>query len=214
MPRREKLLRLSGLYPISDASLMPYEELPFALELIFHHGVTLFQLRDKSADKSHIVQTCKQIRSLCDEYGALFIVDDDVEFALKVGADGVHLGKDDVPIDEARSVLGVDKIIGISCYGDINRAVEAQKHGADYVAFGAFYPSTTKPNAPVVNKNVLMSARELLDIPVCAIGGITDTNASQLIGAGADMVAVVSDIWSANDLRQKIENYRKIFDAR
>ena len=214
MDKRGRLLKLSGLYPVSDPSLISYEELSFALELMFHNGVTVFQLREKSKDKSLILQTCEHIRSLCDEYGALFIVDDDVEFALKVGADGVHIGKDDMSIEGARIALGSDKIIGVSCYGDIDRAIDMQKRGADYVAFGAFYPSSTKPNAPVVDKRVLMNAKELLDVPVCAIGGITDMNASELLGVGADMVAVVSDLWRADDLRTKIENYRKIFNDR
>lgn len=212
MDKRAKLLKLSGLYPLSDASLVSYEDLPFALELMFHTGVTVFQLREKCHDKSHIFDTCRQIRSLCDEYEALFIVDDDVEFAAMVGADGVHIGKDDMSIEEARTILGHDKIVGVSCYGDLDRAINMQKRGADYVAFGSFYPSNTKPNAPVVSKSVLMNAKELLDIPICAIGGISSDKVRELTGVGADMVAVISDIWSAPNLREKIEEYGKIFN--
>jgi thiamine-phosphate pyrophosphorylase len=214
LDKRAKLLKLSGLYPLSDSSLVSYADLPFALELMFHSGVTIFQLREKCHDKSHIFDTCRYIRTLCDEYGALFIVDDDVEFAAMVGADGAHIGKDDMSIEEARAILGHDKIIGVSCYGDLDRAINMQKRGADYVAFGSFYPSSTKPNASVVGKSVLMSAKELLDIPICAIGGISSDKALEIIGAGADMIAVISDIWNAPNLREKIEEYRKIFNDR
>jgi thiamine-phosphate pyrophosphorylase len=212
LEKRAKLLKLSGLYPLSDPSLISYSELPFALELMFHNGVTVFQFRDKSKDKSHALEVCKHIRTICDEYDALFIIDDDVEFALIIGADGVHIGKDDMDIEEARAILGIDKIIGVSCYGDIDRAIIMQRRGADYVAFGSCYPSITKPNAAVVNKSVLMNAKELLDIPICAIGGIDSNNVVELIGAGADMVAVISDIWNAQNLSERVEEYRKILN--
>jgi len=209
--KRELIIKLGGLYPINDSSLISYEALPDALELIFHYGVSMFQLREKDLGRNDIIPCCKRIRELCDEYGALFLVDDDVDFALFVNADGVHIGEHDVSIEEARSKLGIQKIIGVSCYGDLNRAVQMQRKGADYVAFGSFFPSSTKPLANRVNQTVLMNAKEMLDIPVCAIGGIKDTNARELIDHGADMVAVISDLWNAQDLGEKVKKYKRCF---
>jgi thiamine-phosphate pyrophosphorylase len=114
-------------------------------------------------------------------------------------------------LGEARAKLGHDKIIGVSCYGDISRAIQMQRQGADYVAFGSFFPSKTKPQAEVVSPMVLMSAKDMLDIPICAIGGITDHNAKDLVDMGADMVAVISDLWQTDDLSEKLKNYKRCF---
>lgn len=209
--KRELLIRLSGLYPINDSSMIDYERLPDALEFLFHNGVTLFQLREKTLDKNSLIPVCRRIREICDEYKALFLVDDDVDFASFIGADGVHLGKDDMHISEARAKLGAGKIIGVSCYGDVGLAVRMQKLGADYVAFGSFFPSKTKPLAANVSPMTLMNAKEMLDIPICAIGGINDKNARELLERGADMVAVISDLWEGDNLDEKMKKYKRCF---
>lgn len=208
--KRELLIKLSGLYPINDSSLIDYTNLPDALEFLFYHGVSIFQLREKNINKKELIPVCKRIREICDDYEALFIVDDDVEFASYIHADGVHIGKDDIDIADARAKLGTNKIIGVSCYGDVSRAIGMQKKGADYVAFGSFFRSNTKPNSELVNQMTLMNAKELLDIPICAIGGINHTNARELLGHGADMIAVISDLWSG-DLSEKVNNYKRCF---
>jgi thiamine-phosphate pyrophosphorylase len=204
--------KLHGLYPVSESSLIYYDSLPSALELMFEGGVTIFQLRDKSQDKSHLLSVCKEIRRICNQYGALFIIDDDVEFAINIDADGVHLGEHDMTIEMARAKLGNGKIIGASCYGSIERALQMQAAGADYAAFGAFFASKTKPLAPTVERGILEEAKKALNIPICAIGGITDTNASELTSKGADMVAVITDIWQCDDLHEKIINYKRYFN--
>lgn len=135
------------------------------------------------------------LRQLCSLHNTLFIINDDINLTEKVHADGVHLGKDDGSIQQARQQLGVDSIIGISCYNDINLAFQAQRQGANYVAFGALFDSKTKTNAPHCPLNVITKAKQILHIPIVGIGGIDLYNQQQAFNAGCDAVAMINALF-------------------
>ncbi|MDR3347758.1 MAG: thiamine phosphate synthase [Helicobacteraceae bacterium] len=183
---KQHSVSLRGLCAITDAPIGSLET--FAQEAL-RGGASIVQLRDKHSNLAALWQVVPILKRLCDRHGALLIINDNVDLAK--AAHGAHLGKEDMPIGAARSILGHEAIIGISCYGDLNRAKEAQNAGADYVAFGACFASRTKPNASVIDLAVISAAKQALKIPVCAIGGITIDNAARVIASGADMIAVI-----------------------
>ncbi len=205
---------LSGLYAITDAELIGDARLLPAVAAALQGGARLVQYRDKSQDAARRRQEAEALRSLCHTHGALLIINDDVQLAADCGADGVHLGKDDSAIQTARQLLGPSAIIGVSCYNDLTRAHAAQSAGADYLAFGSFYPSAIKPQAPRATLELLRQARQELRLPLCAIGGITADNAAPLLAAGADMLAVISDVFAADDIKAAASRYRMLFSAR
>jgi len=204
---------LKGLYVITDERLTPYEngKIFTMVELALKGGARIVQLRDKHSSEDVILEVGKRLKELCNAYGATFILNDRLELCEVLGADGVHLGKDDFDFKKARGLLK-NKVLGVSCYGDIERAVEAEKIGADYVAFGSFFPSPTKPEAKVIPISVIPEAKKRLKIPVCAIGGITLERAKKLINLGVDMIAVISDIWKAEDIEARARAYSKLFN--
>jgi thiamine-phosphate pyrophosphorylase len=161
-------------------------------------GARLLQYRDKSTDAARRLAQAKALRALCNGYGAMLIINDDVDLALAVAADGVHLGEDDVALATARARLGADRIIGVSCYNELARAERAIDEGADYVAFGAFFNSGTKPQARVATPQLLRDARKF-PVPVVAIGGIDAGNGRLLVEAGASALAVLGAVWDAAD---------------
>lgn len=205
---------LSGLYAITDAELIGDARLLPAVAAALQGGARLVQYRDKSQDAARRRQEAEALRSLCHTHGALLIINDDVQLAADCGADGVHLGKDDSAIQTARQLLGPSAIIGVSCYNDLTRAHAAQSAGADYLAFGSFYPSAIKPQAPRATLELLRQARQELRLPLCAIGGITADNAAPLLAAGADLLAVISDVFAADDIKAAASRYRMLFSAR
>jgi len=204
---------MRGLYLITDETLTPYDRIESYLRPALEGGAGFIQLRDKSLDDESLLQTALTIKSLCKEYNATFIINDRVDLANEVDADGLHIGRDDEEFDLARRILGKKKIIGVSCYGDIFRAKEFEHRGADYVAFGSFFASKTKPEAPTIKTDILKDAKRMLNIPVCAIGGITAENAPLLLENGADMLAVISDVWKAKEIRTRCTTYKEYFDA-
>lgn len=153
------------------------------------------------------------LRKLTREFAIPFIVNDDAQLAVQVDADGVHLGIADGSVDTARATLGIHKIIGISCYNRLSLAEDAVHAGADYVAFGAFFPSTIKPNAEVADIELLQQARAELHIPLVAIGGITQNNAASLVHAGADALAVISALFDAEDIMATAKKLSKLFNS-
>ncbi len=171
------------------------------MELALEGGAAAVQYRDKSGDAALRHEQASELLVLCHRHRVPLIVNDDVRLADLVGADGVHLGKDDGSVPHARLILGPDAIIGVSCYADLGRALEAEKEGADYVAFGSFFPSATKPGAPPAPPALLTEAKRRLSLPVTAIGGITPDNFGILVSAGADAVAVISALFEAEDIR-------------
>jgi thiamine-phosphate pyrophosphorylase len=202
--------RLHGLYAITDQHLIPESEFAQRVEAALKGGVRILQYRDKStqAEKRNLQAMC--CKQLCRQYDALFIINDDIDLCQSIEADGIHLGKDDEAIKSARHRLGDKAIIGVSCYNDIERAVDAQKSGADYVAFGAMFSSSTKPEAVIAGPETVAEARQKISLPVCAIGGIETGNARQVIDKGADMIAVISSLFASAE----IENTARQFTTR
>jgi thiamine-phosphate pyrophosphorylase len=203
-------LRGKGVYAITDG---PRDDLFAAVEAALAGGARLLQYRDKTTDGERRLQEATELASICARYGVPLIINDDVGLAKATGAAGVHLGVQDVPIAEAREQLGEDAIIGVSCYGSLDRARQLRDEGADYLGFGAMYPSTTKPHAPVTTHDVLTQASQL-GLPVVAIGGLTPDNTGPVIDAGADYVAVVSAIFAAPDIQAATRRFADLFDAR
>lgn len=171
----------------------------------------ILQYRNKTLDFEQQLLQARALKESCHRHAALFIINDDLQLAQAVDADGVHLGQEDAAIDEARRKLGESAIIGCSCYNQLERAILAQNQGADYIAFGRFYASLTKPQAKQASPGILGQARSQLDIPVCAIGGINVDNASVLIEQGADMIAVIHDLFSADDIQQRARQFSSLF---
>ncbi|HET7649732.1 MAG TPA: thiamine phosphate synthase [Gammaproteobacteria bacterium] len=203
---------LRGLYVLTDAAMLPGAKLLPGVASAIHGGAKLVQYRDKSADSARREREALALRSLCSEYGAVFIVNDDVELARRVNADGVHLGQDDAPLEQARIALGPHTLIGVSCYDSLQRATDAAQAGADYVAFGSFFASPSKPQAARAPLDLLESARAQLGIPLCAIGGIQPEHGAALLAAGADMLAVISGVFSAPDIEQAARRYAQLFE--
>ena len=172
--------------------------------------VACLQYRNKTADAALRARQAGMLQAVCAEAGVPLIVNDDAALAAAIGADGVHLGEHDGDIAAARVSVG-DAIIGVSCYDDLTRAERAAAQGADYIAFGAFFPSSTKPNARRASLDLLHESARL-KLPRVAIGGITPDNASPLIAAGADLIAVISGVFDAPDPIQAARAYRALFD--
>lgn len=205
-----RIHNLRGLYAIT-----PDDELPPRLSAMVREalagGVRLVQYRNKTAPPPLRRAQAADLLRLCRAGEARLIVNDDLELALEIGADGVHLGRDDGDISAARTALGPQKILGVSCYADLDLAAAAAKAGADYLAFGSIYPSATKPNAPRAPLGLLGEARRRFALPVAAIGGISLDNAALTIAAGADLLAVVSDLFDAIDIAEQARSYHKLF---
>ncbi|WP_319381623.1 thiamine phosphate synthase [Thiomicrorhabdus sp.] len=191
---------LKGLYVITDSALSAPDQLLNHVEQALQGGARILQYRDKILSPELRLQQAKALRNLCDRHHALLIINDDIELAANCSADGVHLGKDDSAIGQARRRLGSQALIGVSCYNSIERALQMQTLGADYVAFGRFFPSKTKPMAPQADLQTLLDAKRQLAIPIVAIGGINCTNAQQLIDAGADALAVIQGVFAQADI--------------
>ena len=184
------LSNTSGLYAITDCENITTDDLLVKTTQILDTGITLLQYRNKTKDKQQKKILAEKLQLLCTEYQTPFIVNDDIALAKEINADGVHLGKDDTDIDIARQQLG-NKIIGISCYNDYDRAFTAKQNGADYIAFGAFFSSPTKPNAVKAGVNLITTAKKELALPVVAIGGITPENGETLVDAGVDFLPLL-----------------------
>jgi len=204
--------KLKGLYAITDEQLIAEKHFSKTIELVLQGGARIIQYRDKSSNQQKRFQQASLVSSFCKQYQAISIINDDIELAKAVNADGVHLGKDDDSISSAKQILGEQAIIGMSCYNDISLAIAAEKNKVDYVAFGAMFSSQTKPDAANANLDIISDAKRLLSIPVCAIGGITDKNIQQLIQNGADMAAVISSLFSADDIKHSTHLLSQYFN--
>jgi thiamine-phosphate pyrophosphorylase len=191
---------IGGLYAITPDEL-DTAALLYKVRLALTGGTAVLQYRNKLADASLRAEQAGALRRLTREFGVPLIVNDDAALARHVEADGVHLGGEDGSVAEARALLGDAGIIGVSCYNRFPLAQEAVQQGADYVAFGAFFPSGVKPEAVVATLELLRQARHELQVPIVAIGGITPQNGSQLIEAGADALAVISAVFASPDIQ-------------
>ncbi|MCW8827713.1 MAG: thiamine phosphate synthase [Gammaproteobacteria bacterium] len=202
-----------GLYAITDSKLLSPEQMVEAVALAIQGGAVMIQYRDKGDDVMRRQWEASDLNNMCRPLGVPLIINDDVELAVQVMAKGVHLGKDDHDIAAARARLGDNAIIGVSCYNDLQRAIEAEQAGADYVAFGSFHPSPTKPDALKAEVELLRQAKQQLAIPVVAIGGITADNGAPLVEAGADLLAVINGIFGQADIRGAAESISKLFET-
>lgn len=200
---------LRGLYAITDSQYLADTTFLDSIEQALLGGANIIQYRDKSQQTEKRLQQADGIVRLCEQHQAICIINDDIELASAVSAHGVHLGKQDGSIAAARKQLGAGAIIGASCYNQIALAETAQAEGADYVAFGAVYASPTKPLAATASLALLQQAKAQLDIPFCAIGGITTQNAQAVVDAGADMVAVISGLF-VDDIHQTSQKLNNI----
>ena len=176
-------------------------------------AVAAFQLRVKDLNEHELARLAEPLQRICADAEVAFIVNDSIALAKRLGADGVHLGQGDGDIREARDALGPNAQIGRTCHDSRHLAMEAGEAGADYVAFGAFYPTTTKPSNYRPHPSILSWWSALFEIPCVAIGGITPDNAKPLIDAGADFVAVCQAVWSASDPGEPIRRFNELFAA-
>ena len=174
-------------------------------------GARLVQYRNKIADGNLRREQATALRELCRRRGTPLIINDDVDLACEIDADGVHVGADDAAVAIARAQIGGEKIIGVSCYNDLPRAIFAAAQGADYVAFGSFFASSIKPGAVRAPLALLQQARQQIRLPLVAIGGITLDNASGPIGAGADAVAVIAALFAAPDVEAAARKFCRLF---
>lgn len=204
------LTRIQGLYGITPDST-DTADLIQRTRLALAGGMQVLQYRNKIADSALRLTQARALRSLCREFGVTFIVNDDVQLAAAVDADGVHLGATDGEIASARAQLGHDKLIGVSCYNQLALAQQAVVAGADYVAFGAFYSSSVKPEAAVATLDLLREARAKINLPIVAIGGISAENGKELVQAGADALAVISAVFDAADIQHSAQKLTKLF---
>jgi thiamine-phosphate pyrophosphorylase len=204
------LRAIKGLYALTPDSTGT-AELQRRVRLALSGGVRVLQYRNKIASAALRLEQARILRELTRDSGVTFIVNDDAQLAATVDADGVHLGASDGMVQVAREIIGSNKLIGVSCYNRLQLARDAIQAGADYVAFGAFYTSSVKPEAVVATVDVLRDARIELSVPVVAIGGITADNGAVLVEAGADALAVISAVFEAVDIRLAAQNLNKLF---
>ncbi len=202
-----------GLYAVTP-DLADTADLLQRSEQALLGGARWLQYRNKAATAGLQHAQARALLELCRRHGARFIINDDLALTLDIGADGVHLGREDGDLAAARAALGAGRLLGVSCYTEIERAREAARRGADYIAFGSFFASPTKPDAPRAPLSLVAAAKSKLGLPVCAIGGITLENAPQLLGAGCDLLAVISDLFGREDIRARAAAYTSLFNQR
>lgn len=189
------------LYAITDRHWLNGRSLYDVVKESLDGGVTFLQLREKQLDEDHFLEEAKKLQGLCSEYNVPFIINDNVEIALAINADGVHIGQSDMEMKEAREKLGPDKIIGVSAHTK-EEALLAQAQGADYLGVGAVFPTSSKDDAESVSYETLKAICEVVSIPVVAIGGITRENLHQLSGSGVSGISVISAIYAQSDIKE------------
>lgn len=202
---------LRGLYAIADTQALDEAHILAAIDAAIAGGARAVQYRDKRSQPEVRLNQARIISDLCRRHGVYFFINDDVALAAATNAHGVHLGRDDLPLAQARAQLGANRLIGISCYNELGHALTAQQRGANYIAFGSFFPSRTKPQAVRATPELLREARTQLQIPIVAIGGITPENGITLIEAGADMLAVIEGVFAQPDIQAAAQRYAKLF---
>lgn len=197
-----------GLYAITQPENKSIDQVVREVEAALKGGAVVVQYRDKNPIEAMFL--ARQLLELCHAYHVPLLINDSVELALEIGADGVHLGKDDGDISDARKRLGSEAIIGVSCYNDLAKALAAVEHGATYVAFGRFFASGSKPLASPADIGTLHQAKRQIKVPIVAIGGILPENGGQLLAAGADLLAVIGGLFD-HDPQASASAYRALF---
>lgn len=197
---------LKGIYVLSDDTLTPPQTILTQMKEVLEFGVRVIQLRDKTRSDEELEPIARDLQNLCKDFGSTFIINDRINLAQKIGADGVHIGIEDGSLHEARLLLP-NAIIGVSCYEDLDRAKEAVEGGADYVAFGSFFPSPTKPHSKTVPLEIIRRAKEELSVPICVIGGINSQNIHLV--KESDMISIVSAAYTPNSISQNLASLQK-----
>jgi len=198
-----------GIYLITEHERLAFAEV-FAITQSVIGSISALQYRNKSTDnKLKRVQASKLLK-LCNDHQVPFIINDNIDLAIELGADGVHLGREDPDCIEAKRRLGQQKLIGVSCYNEIQRADQAVADGASYIAFGALFPTSTKANTVQASTDLIQQAKQRYTVPVVAIGGITTANCDAAINAGADLLAVVSSVYLADDPVAVIHQFNQL----
>jgi thiamine-phosphate pyrophosphorylase len=197
--RQDKIQRLQGLYAIMDTQALGGRSHSEVAGQAIRGGARVIQLRDKEHSRKELLSIAQELRALCAENDVLFIINDYLDVALAVGADGLHVGPDDLPVQLARRLLPIDKVLGCSAR-TVEKATAAQSDGADYIAVGAMYPTPSKESAEVVGPERLKQIRQAVTLPLVAIGGIDKGNVSEVVAAGASAVAVISAVLGAGDV--------------
>lgn len=203
-------MTISGLYAITPEQ-PDTARLLSQVRAALSGGARVVQYRSKSQDAALLHEQASELLELCHAFEVPLIINDSLRLADLSGADGLHLGREDGSLRQARIVLGAEKVIGVSCYNNLELAVQAEAEGADYVAFGSFFPSLTKPGAVAAPLSLLGEGKVRLSVPVVAIGGITLGNAAALIAAGADAIAVISGLFDAPDIQLAAQQYSQLF---
>ncbi len=201
-----------SLYAITQTDNKPADTVIKEVIAAIKGGAVVVQYRDKNP--ADAVALATQLVKVCHEHHVPLLINDDVELALAVGADGVHIGKEDGAIAHARVHMGAAAIIGASCYNSLERALEAQEQGATYVAFGRFFPSNSKPLAAPAELATLQAAKLKIAIPIVAIGGILPENAGQLLTAGADLLAVIGGLFDKDDIEESARQYKALIEPK
>ena len=202
--------RINGLYAITP-DLENTDDLVGRTQQVLEGGAQLIQYRNKLASDVLLREQARVLLQLCKEYKVPLIINDHLDLALEIDADGLHVGRDDVSIATARNQLGWNKIVGASCYNNLDLARQGEKEGADYVAFGAFFPSLTKPNAFFVPANLVSQAKKEIAIPIVGIGGIQLINARIVIQSGCAAIAVCNDLFHTENIKATATQYTQLF---
>lgn len=203
---------IKGLYAVTPDE-QDTDVLLAKVEAALQGGINILQYRNKQANHKLLTQQAQAILPLCRQYNVPLIINDSVKLCLTLDADGIHIGAEDGNLSEVRTRLGPNKILGASCYNRFDLALTAQQAGADYVAFGACFASTTKPNAPIASLDLFKLAQAQLHIPTVAIGGIMLTNVLQAIDAGASAIAVINAIFNSSDVKLSTQQFAQLFDT-
>lgn len=197
------------LYAVTDRSWVGRQTLYEQVESALKGGATCVQLREKKLDEAAFLEEAVEMKKLCAKYGVPFIINDNVQIALKCGADGVHVGQSDMAAGNVRKAVGDKMIVGVSAQ-TVEQAIAAEKAGADYLGVGAVFPTSTKSDAREVSRQTLKDICTAVDIPVTAIGGINKGNMAELSGTGVDGVALVSAIFAAEDIEEECKILKKL----
>lgn len=201
----------AGLYAITDCENLDISTLLDYTSVILANGAALLQYRNKKDTAAKKIDKAEKIQELCHTFNIPFIINDDIDLARSLGADGLHLGENDMDCRKARIILGPECIIGVSCYNDLQRAAFAVSNGASYIAFGAFFPTDSKRGTVKAEINIIREARNTFSVPVAAIGGITPQNGKQLLVAGANYLAVISGLYASKDPANAARQYARLF---
>jgi thiamine-phosphate pyrophosphorylase len=209
---RVSRLTTRGLYAVTP-DIADTQALVAQVSAAIMGGARFVQYRNKTATADVRLEQAYALKSVCNKAGACLIINDHVELALAIDADGVHVGAEDASVDDVRRALGREKLVGVSCYNQLALALSAQASSADYVAFGSFFPSHIKPGAVHAPLDLLIDARRQLNVPIVAIGGITVENGASLITAGASALAVISALFQAPDVTSAAQRFTTLFEA-